>query len=98
MDHKNPCVYILCNKPNCVLYIGVTSNLASRIWQHKQKVVTGFCKRYNVDTLVWYELYTEMTFAINREKQLKKWNRSWKIKLIESFNPSWRDLNGDILG
>ena len=98
MDQKHPSVYILTNKPNGVLYIGVTSNLVYRIWQHRQKLVSGFSKSYNADRLVWYEFHSKMYDAITREKQLKKWNRAWKIELIDSFNPAWDDLYEYITG
>jgi putative endonuclease len=89
---KRPCVYILTNKPNGVLYIGVTSDLPARIWQHKNKVVKGFTKKYGLDKLVWYETHEEMLPAIQREKALKSWKRQWKINAREEVNPSWRDL------
>ena len=89
---KRPCVYILTNKPNGVLYIGVTSDLPARIWQHKNKVVKGFTKKYGLDKLVWYEIHEEILPAIQREKALKSWKRQWKINAIERVNPSWRDL------
>ena len=93
---REPCVYILTNKPRGVLYIGVTSDLPQRIWQHKNGVTEGFAKRYRIQTLVWYEMHDTMDTAIGREKALKKWNRSWKIELIEKDNPQWRDLYGEI--
>jgi len=89
---KQPCVYILANKKNGTLYIGVTSALIKRIWQHKNNEIEGFTKKYQVHYLVWYEMHQEMESAITREKQLKKWNRNWKIKLIEQKNPAWIDL------
>jgi putative endonuclease len=89
---NQPAVYILASKRNGTLYIGVTSNLLQRVWQHKNDMVEGFTKRYNVRRLVYYEQYTDMMEAILREKQLKKWNRAWKIELIERENPEWRDL------
>ncbi len=92
---KAPCVYILANKPNGTLYIGVTSNLAQRVWQHKNDLVEGFTKRYGVHSLVWYEAHESMESAITREKMLKRWKRAWKIRLIEKGNPSWLDLYGD---
>ena len=93
---RNPCVYILTNKPRGVLYIGVTSDLPGRVWEHKNEITGGFTKRYRIQTLVWYEMHDTMDTAINREKALKKWNRSWKIELIEKDNPQWRDLYGEI--
>jgi len=98
MDQKAPCVYILTNKPHGVLYTGVTSNLGNRVWQHKYKLADGFSKKYNVDTLVWYEQHSEMYSAITREKQIKKWKRAWKIELIEASNTKWTDLYLEILG
>ena len=89
---KQPAVYILASKRNGTLYIGVTSNLVKRIWEHKNKMVKGFSWRYNVHRLVWYELHESMESAILREKRLKSWKRSWKLNLIESMNPGWRDL------
>ena len=93
---KQPCVYILANKPNGTLYVGVTSNLVRRVWQHKHDMVEGFTKRYGVHTLVWYELHATMAQAITREKRLKEWNRDWKLVLIEKENPTWRDLYTDL--
>ena len=89
---KQPAVYILASKRNGTLYIGVTSDLVKRVWQHKNDVVEGFTKKYGVHTLVYYEMHAGMTEAIRREKQLKKWNRAWKIELIEKENPQWVDL------
>ncbi len=89
---KQPCVYILTNKKEGVLYVGVTSNLVQRIWQHKSNQVEGFTQKYNAHALVYYELYEDMEQAITREKQLKKWNRDWKIRLIEKDNSNWNDL------
>ena len=89
---KQPAVYILASKRNGTLYIGVTSDLVKRVWQHKNDVVEGFTKKYGVHMLVYYELHASMNEAITREKQLKKWNRAWKIALIEKQNPEWVDL------
>jgi putative endonuclease len=89
---KNPCVYILASQRNGILYIGVTSNLASRMSQHAQGLVEGFTKRHDVKRLVYYEIHETMLGAIAREKQLKHWNRPWKVRLIQAFNPEWRDL------
>ncbi len=94
---KSPCVYILANKPNGTLYIGVTSDVVSRCWQHKHGVVKGFSKTYAVKQLVYYEMYETMMSAIFREKQLKKWNRAWKVALIEKKNPQWKDLWSEII-
>ncbi len=89
---KQPCVYLLCSRKNGTLYIGVTSNLKKRVWEHKQHLVEGFTKRYGVDRLVWYEQHESMVSAIAREKSLKSWQRSWKIDSIETDNPEWMDL------
>ncbi|KAF1718685.1 GIY-YIG nuclease [Pseudoxanthomonas yeongjuensis] len=80
------------------LYIGVTSDLVARTWQHREHIVEGFTRRYNVTMLAWYELHGTMESAILREKQLKKWNREWKLRLVQEFNPEWRDLWDDIVG
>ena len=90
--NKHPAVYILASKRNGTLYIGVTSDLVKRIWEHKNNMIEGFTKRYNVHRLVWYELHGSMESAITREKRLKDWNRKWKLGLIESKNPDWQDL------
>ena len=94
---KQPAVYILTNERNGTLYIGVTSDLVKRIWEHKNNLVEGFMKRYSVHHLVWYELHENMTSAIEWEKNLKEWKRAWKIKLIEEDNPKWSDLYNSIL-
>ena len=93
---RTPCVYILANKPHGTLYIGVTSNLVQRVWQHKNDLVEGFTKRYRVHRLVWHEVHESMDSAISREKKLKKWNRAWKIESIETSNPTWVDLYDQI--
>jgi putative endonuclease len=98
MDQHSPCVYILTNKPYGVLYTGVTSNLPSRVWQHKNRLIDGFSCKYNTDKLVWYEMHCEIYVAITREKQIKRWHRDWKIELIESMNPAWTDRFEEILG
>ena len=85
---RQPAVYILASKRNGTLDIGVTSDLAKRVWQHKNDVVDGFTKRYSVHQLVWYELHDTMESAIEREKTLKNWKRVWKLELIENSNPS----------
>jgi putative endonuclease len=90
--HKQPAVYILASERNGTLYIGVTSDLVKRVWQHKNNVVDGFTKRYSVHQLVWYEPHETMESAIKREKALKNWKRIWKLELIETSNPSWQDL------
>ena len=92
-----PCVYILSSEKNETLYIGVTSNLVKRIWQHKNQIVPGFTERYYVHDLVWYEPHVTMESAIRREKALKGWNRSWKKRLIGKTNPGWKDLYQDLL-
>ncbi len=92
IDRKTPSVYLLTNKPHGTLYIGVTSDLPTRIWNHKQKLVEGFAKRHGLDRLVWYETHDTMDDAILREKRLKKWNRDWKVDLVRKTNPRWRDL------
>ncbi len=90
------CVYILASKRNGTLYIGVTSNLKKIIWEHKEKMVEGFTKKYNVNKLVHFEQTENVHSALQREKQLKKWNREWKINLIEEENPEWEDLYNKI--
>ena len=94
---KIPAVYILASKRNGTLYIGVTSDLAKRIWAHKNNLVEGFTKRYKIHRLVWYEVHENMESAITREKRLKEWKRRWKIKLIENSNPEWLDLYESIV-
>jgi putative endonuclease len=89
---KQPAVYILASKRNGTLYIGVTSNLIKRVWEHKNNLVKGFTKQYDVHQLVWYELHENMESAILREKRIKDWKRSWKLNLIEGMNPEWKDL------
>ena len=96
-DVKLPCVYILASKRNGTLYIGVTSDLVKRGWEHRNSVVEGFTKKYGVHSLVYYEMHDGMISAITREKQLKKWQRAWKLRLIEERNPEWRDLWQDIV-
>ncbi|RZQ55120.1 excinuclease ABC subunit C [Pseudoalteromonas phenolica] len=89
-------VYILASKPKGTLYIGVTSNLKQRIYQHKAHLTDGFTHRYNVCQLVYFELFEDMYHAITREKQLKNWHRKWKINLIEENNPEWLDLYANL--
>lgn len=89
---KQPATYILASGRIGTLYIGVTSDLVARAWQHRNHAVEGFTKRYEATMLVWYELHASMDVAITREKRIKKWNRAWKIRLIETGNPYWRDL------
>jgi putative endonuclease len=94
---KQPAVYILASSRNGTLYIGVTSNLRQRIADHKSDTYQGFTKRYGVHLLVHVEFFSDMITAITREKQLKKWNRAWKVELIEKENPTWRDLWDDLV-
>ncbi len=94
---KTPCVYIVGSKQYGTLYIGVTSDLVKRIWEHKNHVVLGFTQKYGVTNLVWYELHDSMENAILREKRIKEWKRSWKINLIQDMNPNWDDLYDSIL-
>jgi putative endonuclease len=94
---KQPAVYILAGNRIGTLYVGVTSDLVARTWQHREHVIEGFSTKYGVDQLVWYELHPTMESAITREKRIKKWNRQWKIELIEGENPSWNDLWPSIL-
>ena len=92
-----PCVYILASQRNGTLYVGVTSALVKRVWQHKADFVDGFSKRHGVHDLVWYELHATMESAITREKRIKGWKRDWKLELIEKANPEWRDLYLEIV-
>ncbi len=85
-------VYILASKRNGTLYLGITNNLLKRVHEHKNNLIEGFTKKYNVHTLVYYEIYNDIYDAIAREKRVKKWKRRWKIELIEKFNPEWEDL------
>ena len=94
---KSPCVYILASRRDGALYVGVTSDLVQRVWQHKSDFVKGFTSRYNIHSLVWYEAHDSMESAIAREKAIKKWRRQWKIELIVQNNPDWRDLYSDIV-
>ena len=89
---KQPAVYILASCRNGTLYTGVTSNLVQRAWQHREHLAAGFTDTYKVTLLVYYELHVSMEAAISREKQIKKWRRAWKLRLIEEGNPYWRDL------
>ncbi|MBT8142270.1 MAG: GIY-YIG nuclease family protein [Gammaproteobacteria bacterium] len=90
-------VYLLASKRNGTLYIGVTSDLIRRVWQHKNKALAGFTKRYDLNKLVYYESFANVNLAIRREKRLKEWQRNWKLNLIESINPEWKDLYFEIL-
>ncbi|MHA2802227.1 GIY-YIG nuclease family protein [Vibrio campbellii] len=93
--NKTPCVYILTSKNNSVLYIGVTSRLPQRIWQHKNGIVKGFTKKYHVHKLVYFEWFEDMALAIKREKQLKQWKREWKLDLVRESNPDFLDLSNE---
>ncbi len=97
MCEKQPVVYMMASKRNGTLYTGVTSDLPARVWQHKNNVVDSFTQRYGVHKLVYYELHGDMESAIFREKQMKKWNRQWKLALIEKDNAEWRDLYDDVV-
>jgi putative endonuclease len=94
---RQPAVYIVTSRRNGTLYVGVTSDLPQRVWQHRAGVVGGFTKRYGCKTLVWYELYSTMVDAITREKQIKGGSRKKKLALIEATNPSWRDLFEELI-
>ena len=96
MVEKKPTVYIMASTRNGTLYTGVTSDLPRRVSQHKTGLVEGFTKKYGVHMLVYYERHNDMRSAIIREKQIKKWNRAWKLKLIERENPEWRDLSDEL--
>ncbi len=93
MMSKSYCVYILTNRPGGILYIGVTSDLSVRIDQHKRGGISGFTQKYGVHSLVYYETTDDIMSAIAREKQLKNWHRSWKIRLIKTENSEWKDLS-----
>ena len=92
MIERRSCVYMLASRRNGTLYVGVTSDLIKRIWEHKNNGVEGFTEKYRVHTLVWYELHNTMESAIAREKAIKEWKRAWKIRRIEETNPEWKDL------
>ena len=91
------CVYMMASRPGGALYLGVTSDLAQRIWQHKSRLTQGHTSRYNTTRLVWYEAHDTMYAAIEREKALKRWKRAWKLRLIAETNPTWRDLYKDLI-
>jgi putative endonuclease len=93
---KNYYIYILASRHNKALYIGVTSNLIKRIWEHKSKVIPGFTSKYNVQKLVYFEEFQDVDLALNREKLLKNWKREWKIDLVARKNPNWCDLYYEI--
>ena len=92
-----PVVYIITNHRHGTLYTGVTSNLARRMYEHRKGLIEGFSKRYDLKTLIWYEVHDTMAAAITREKQIKAWKRGWKIELIEKMNPMWLDLHDDLV-
>jgi putative endonuclease len=94
---KQPCVYLLSSRRHGTLYVGVTSDLVKRVWQHKENLADGFTKRYKVHQLVWYELHERMDSALRREKAIKNWKRSWKVAMIEKDNPKWRDLYEELV-
>ena len=94
---KTMYVYIITNKPQGTLYIGVTNNLVRRIYEHKNKIIDGFSAKYSLDKLVYYEIYNDEITAIQREKNLKNWKRNWKKDLIETINPTWKDLYDEII-
>jgi putative endonuclease len=94
---KQPCVYLLASRRNGTLYVGVTSDLIKRIWEHRNHVVAGFTQKYGVGKLVWYEPHASMESAIQREKAIKEWKRAWKMNLIEKTNPEWVDLYETLL-
>jgi putative endonuclease len=96
MQSKHGYIYIMSNKQNGTLYVGVTSDLIKRIHEHKNHFIEGFTSKYSLNNLVYYEIFENIENAILREKQIKKWNRAWKLKLINEFNPNWRDLYPDI--
>jgi putative endonuclease len=97
MNPKRPCVYILASRRNGTLYIGVTRDLARRVWEHRVGEINGFARHYHVERLVFAEFHETMLEAILREKRIKKWRRAWKLELIERQNPQWRDLYADVL-
>jgi putative endonuclease len=90
-------VYILASRRNGTLYIGMTDHLARRVWEHRSRGIPGFTTKYGVKVLVWYELHESRETAFQRERQLKKWNRAWKLQLIERLNPKWRDLYDEVM-
>jgi len=96
MSNKRPCVYIVASKRNGTLYVGVTSDLTRRVWQHRSDPGEGFTRNYGVHTLVFAEFHETMEHAIAREKRIKKWRRAWKLELIEQDNPLWRDLYDEL--
>ena len=97
MEWRQPCVHMLASQRNGTLYVGVTSDLIKRVWQHKNDLAVGFSSRHDAHTLVWYERHETMKSAILREKLLKGWKRAWKIRLVENENPEWLDLYSTLL-
>jgi putative endonuclease len=95
---RQPYVYLLASDRNGTLYVGVTSDLIRRTWEHREHTAEGFSRRYDVTRLVWFEAHATMESAILREKRIKKWNRAWKVRLVDAANPSWRDMWFDIVG
>ena len=95
-SEKHPAVYIMASRYRGTLYVGVTASLWSRVWDHKNGNTPGFTSKYDVNTLVWYEHRHTMDAAIRREKQIKEWQRAWKIRLVETMNPDWQDLHESI--
>jgi putative endonuclease len=89
-------VYIMASRPRGTLYVGVTSDISGRVWEHREGVLPGFTAKYGVKRLVWYREYCDIRDAIADEKRIKKWRRAWKLKMIDQFNPRWRDLFADI--
>jgi putative endonuclease len=98
MDEKAYYVYIMAKGRNSTFYTGVTSDLIKRVWQHKNDLADGFTKKYEIKNLVYYEVHMDVNEAIKREKQLKKWNRPWKMRLVETMNRNWNDLYNTIIG
>jgi putative endonuclease len=94
---KEPCVYLLASQGNGTLYVGVTSGLIRRIWEHKSELVEGFTRRYRAHLLVWFEMHETMPAAIARQNAIKEWRRDWKLQLIEKTNPAWRDLHFELV-
>ncbi len=96
MLHKQYYVYVLTNKYKNVFYVGITSDIQGRMWEHKTKTYCGFSAKYNLNRLVYYEIFEDVDEAIRREKRLKKWPRDWKKKIVSEFNSTWKDLYNDI--
>jgi putative endonuclease len=92
MNKKGGCVYIMASARNGTLYIGVTSDLPARVWQHKEDITDGFTRKHGCKMLVWFEQFDDIELAIRREKQMKEWKRLWKLRVIEEMNPDWHDL------